>query len=1197
MAETPLETIGRRYQLRRKLGEGGMGAVYVVYDRLMKQDVALKRVLMLGEEQAFAAGTNAEDFHLALAREFKVLAGLRHPHIISVLDYGFEEGDEPRPYFTMELLRDARSFSEALTQAEEIDKQVGLFVQLLQALAYLHRCGILHRDLKPGNVMVMPDGQVKVLDFGLAGKVLAEGEEFGGTLLYISPELLTGGNASKASDLYAVGVMLYELIAGKHPLYNNDYGSFIEALLTQMPDLTPIPDAPLLAGGGSGSSFTNPSADSDAPNVFEQTTRISVQRDRTSPTKPTADNLTADADADAEMQNTASMPQLTPPFVKRVEEEDIPDTRTTWPVPVISAPLPTLRGIIGRLLQKDPAERYHDAYALINELCAAVGIASPQESAAIRESFLQAATFVGREHELSQLTHALNALNPDGNEKAVGAAWLVGGESGVGKSRLLDELRIRAATQGVLVMRGQAVAEGGVPYQAWRDPLRRLVLSTDLDDLDAGILKSLIPDMDELLGRRVKKAAALSGPDTQKRLVGAIASLFARQSHPMLLLLEDLQWASGAESLDVLRAVVGLCAERPLLIVGSFRLDETPDLAESLAGMRLMRLERLPAESVAELSASMLGEVGRQSHILELLQRESAGNAFFMVEIARALAEEAGRLGAVGTRQLPHTIFAGGIQHIIKRRLDRVPAEWQPLLRLAAIVGREIDQNIMGVLSTHYAAAGEMTDPTGANVLQTFLTICANCAVLEVEDEQWSFSHDRLREVALQSLDGAALADLHRQVAEAIETAYPDDPQQASALTRHWHAAGNTRKEFDAARLAGSYGLQMSTFAAAAEHLERALELLPIVYPSSDDVQSRRYEADLLTQLGETRYYTGEYVAAATCLRSSLDLYRELEDRSAEARVLVLMGDVFWRQSEYAEAAGICETGLQIARAVNDGENASRALNRLGMLSLEKGDFAEATRYLEESHTVAKALDNPALLVSPTNNLGVVAYNQGDYARSKQRLEETLALCQAVGERSKMATILSNLGSLAGSQQDFTSASDYFERSLAISRAIGDRHSQILALNNLGSLAEILRRYADADTYLRESIALCEAIGNRRSSASTHVLLGNIMRLQGITDEAASLYKRALKIALEIDALPSLMDGLTGLSQVIDDKRQAMAWLGMILHHPATFEGTREQAEAARQAVAEGMTPEAVDASIERGKTLDPKRVATEIVA
>jgi tetratricopeptide (TPR) repeat protein len=120
----------------------------------------------------------------------------------------------------------------------------------------------------------------------------------------------------------------------------------------------------------------------------------------------------------------------------------------------------------------------------------------------------------------------------------------------------------------------------------------------------------------------------------------------------------------------------------------------------------------------------------------------------------------------------------------------------------------------------------------------------------------------------------------------------------------------------------------MSTFVEAVDYLERALELLPTVYPSSSDVQAYRDEADLLTQLGETRYYTGDYVAAATCLRSSLDLYRELGDRSSEARALVLMGDVLWRQSEYADAADERAGPRSPRRARREHRRRQRAIQR-----------------------------------------------------------------------------------------------------------------------------------------------------------------------------------------------------------------------------------------------------------------------------
>lgn len=162
----------------------------------------------------------ADEFHLALAREFKTLASLRHPHIISVLDYGFDK--QRQPYLTMELLDNAPNLIEA-GRALPRTSQIELLVQVFQALAYLHRRGIIHRDLKPDNVLVI-EGQIRILDFGLAvarEHSPAENRVIYGTPAYMAPEVLEGQAATEASDLYAVGVMAYELFAGQHP-FNTD---------------------------------------------------------------------------------------------------------------------------------------------------------------------------------------------------------------------------------------------------------------------------------------------------------------------------------------------------------------------------------------------------------------------------------------------------------------------------------------------------------------------------------------------------------------------------------------------------------------------------------------------------------------------------------------------------------------------------------------------------------------------------------------------------------------------------------------------------------------------------------------------------------------------------------------------------------------------------------------------------------------
>jgi serine/threonine protein kinase len=150
-------TIGGRYILERKLGEGGMGVVYQATDRLTQETVALKQVTIPAEQLEFTSRMSmgkSDNFRLALA-------SLRHPNIISVLDYGFDA--RRQPYLTMELLEDAPNLIEA-GRKEQRPKQITLLVQVLQALAYLHRRGIIHRDLKPDNVsdnqIILSAGQI-----------------------------------------------------------------------------------------------------------------------------------------------------------------------------------------------------------------------------------------------------------------------------------------------------------------------------------------------------------------------------------------------------------------------------------------------------------------------------------------------------------------------------------------------------------------------------------------------------------------------------------------------------------------------------------------------------------------------------------------------------------------------------------------------------------------------------------------------------------------------------------------------------------------------------------------------------------------------------------------------------------------------------------------------------------------------------
>jgi eukaryotic-like serine/threonine-protein kinase len=697
------------------------------------------------------------------------------------------------------------------------------------------------------------------------------------------------------------------------------------------------------------------------------------------------------------------------------------------------------------------------------------------ESLEIRESFLQAARFVGRTAELSRLEASLLSA-----VSGKGSAWLIGGESGVGKSRLLDELRTRALVRNIQVLRGQMTQNTGMPYQLWREPLRRLLLMSEIDDQDAAVLRDILPDIEKLLRRKVRKAAKVDAGAYQQRLFGIVSNLIQRVNTPVLFLLEDLQWAS--ESLKLLNHLTGLIQDLPVMIVATYRRDERPTLTEDITDMQPLLLERLSQAEVAALSQSILGEAGGRPDIVRYLHRETEGNIFFMVEMIRALADEAGRLEQVATMALPPSLVVGGINTVLQRRLACLSPQDQPLLELAAVSGRELDLKVLGQL-----------DGAGLPELQTWLVRASNCAVLEVRNEAWQFAHEKLRVAILDRIPADKLASLHKEIATAMEAVYQDAPEHAAPIANHWRQAGDPAREFAAVEQAAAYALRIGVFTEARHWYERGLSLLDSLSLKNDERSA--VEARLRAKAGETDYYLDDYAAALSELEQSLKLYRTLAERAGIVQVLNTLADVRWRQGEYAEAVKFCNESLLLAREIQDAPGEARALNRLGMVNVEQGDYRAAQQHLEKSVELAQQLNDANLSINPVNNLAVVAFARGDYDEAEAQLQRTLALSREIGDRYKTAVVLGNLGSIAGSKSEFDDAYRYFEESLELCRSLGNRQGEAFALSNLGTISELREDFPMSMHYLQEAYRLSEQIGNRLNSATTLAGLGAVARL------------------------------------------------------------------------------------------------------
>jgi len=204
--------IDERYKLRALLGSGGMAEVYLAHDEVLDRDVALK---LLKDQYA-----SDEEFVERFKREARSAASLSHPHIVPIFDWG--ESEDGTYYITMEYLLSG-TLKDHILQRGALPPQMATEValQIARALRAAHEHGVIHRDIKPRNILITDSGHVKVADFGIAraaeATTISDGGDILGSVKYMSPEQAMGERVGPASDLYSLGVVLYEMLTGRVP--------------------------------------------------------------------------------------------------------------------------------------------------------------------------------------------------------------------------------------------------------------------------------------------------------------------------------------------------------------------------------------------------------------------------------------------------------------------------------------------------------------------------------------------------------------------------------------------------------------------------------------------------------------------------------------------------------------------------------------------------------------------------------------------------------------------------------------------------------------------------------------------------------------------------------------------------------------------------------------------------------------------
>ena len=607
--------------------------------------------------------------------------------------------------------------------------------------------------------------------------------------------------------------------------------------------------------------------------------------------------------------------------------------------------------------------------------------------------------FVGRTEELALLRDLL-ARAASGE---AGVA-VIGGEAGVGKTRLADQLAATASEQGVRVLRGGCVqlGEEGLPFAPVTQALRGLAGDLDPAELEAvagqarADLARLLPDL--AWSAEAAAATAMAGASQGRLfelLLGVVERLAA--TAPLLLVMEDLHWADRSTR-DLVAFLAAYLRSGRVLLVLTFRSDELHRLhpLRGLLGelarnrrVRRLELQRFTRGELAEQLAALLG-ADPSAGLVEDVYARSEGNPFFTEELVLASAGDGAGPGA-----LPPSL-----QQVLLTRVVRLGRSTQQLLRVAAAAGPGVAQPLLA--ATAGMAEAELLDGLREAVDQQLL-------LPEPGGDGYVFRHALVAEAVYGELLPGERVRLHTALASAVEAGVDTGGQPATRLARlahHWSAAGDQPRALTASIQAAAAAEQVNAFAEAELQLERVLALWDRVPDAAERAGMDR--PLLLSRCAEAADAAGDTGRAAQLVRQAMALL----DQARQPQRLGLLHEQLarcLRGLSDPDALGEQQEAVRLVRPEPSSKRA-RVLGSLAQLLVLVARFEEARGPAEEAVAIARQVGARAEEASARTALGSVLIELGDAdaglaelaaaARLARQTDEVVDLLRAILNRS-----------------------------------------------------------------------------------------------------------------------------------------------------------------------------------------------------
>jgi DNA-binding NtrC family response regulator/tetratricopeptide (TPR) repeat protein len=729
--------------------------------------------------------------------------------------------------------------------------------------------------------------------------------------------------------------------------------------------------------------------------------------------------------------------------------------------------------------------------------------------------------FVGRAHELDAVA-ALAARVAQGRGQVLGIV----GEPGVGKSRFTFEVSRLEGLRGWRVLGCAATSHGAAtPYLPIRELLRTYF---ELDDSETRLeLRARVVDKARTLGPALEadlpawlsllelpvddaRWAGLDPTRQRQHCLDAVKRLWLRESErqPLLLILEDLHWGDS-ETQAVLDTLEESLPAAHILLLVTYRTGFRHAWTDRTYYTQL-RLDPLTSEGTAELLRQLLGDDRSLGPVAALVTDRCEGNAFFLEETVRMLAETGVLAGEPGARRLAEPVHGikvpGTVQALLAARIDRLSPGDKQVLQTAAVIGRDVPLALLEAL------VGVSHAETLREALRRLRAAEFLYEVSLAGEPGYTFKHALTHDVAYESLSEGSRRTLHVRVVEAIHALYGDRLGEQTERLAHHAACGELwDRALAFAQQAGHRAAARCAFREAVAAFEQALVALEHLPRSRE---SMALDVDLRFELRNVLISGDDVHGMQRHLEAAEPLAMELGDRARLARVLVYRSTLLWLSGDHASAIARASTALEIAGVLGDTELEVMARVHLGAPHYARGEYRQAVAHLERAialsggerlHqrlglSVIASVQSRRWLVCCLAELG--AFDEGI-----RRGDEAIRIADSVGHLTTQSSARRAVGFLHLVRGAPSAAMPYLDETADLGGQIPvgpwfetDRFALGFAYVAAGRVDQGFRILRGADPTFR-----LELIQRLAWLAEAHLLAGRVEESARVADEALTL--------------------------------------------------------------------------------------------